>query len=125
MKHLGINIDENLNWKHHISDIAIKSNKANGILSKLRHFIDRKTLKSIYHGIFEPHLYFSSLAWTQNSNSIKRLFVLQKKSLRIIHFLNHNAHTSPLIRDLNILKLPDKVALENSLFINISTNVYT
>ena len=90
----------------------------NGILSKLRHFIDIKTLKLIYHAIFEPHLYYSLLVWAHNSNSIKRLFVLQKKSLRIIYFLNHNAHTSPLFRDLNILKLPDKIALENCLFIN-------
>ena len=118
VKYLGINIDENLNWKQQISDVAIKLNKAKVILSKLRHFIDRKTLKSIYHAIFEPHLYYSSLVWAQNSNSIKRLFVLQKKSLRIIYFLNHNAHTSPLFRDLNILKLPDKIALENCLFIN-------
>ena len=76
MKYLGINIDENLNWKQKISDIAIKLNKANGILSKLRHFIGRKTLKSIYHALFEPHLYYYSLVWAQNSNSIKRLFVL-------------------------------------------------
>ena len=34
LKYLGINIDENLNWKQQISDIAIKLNKANGILSK-------------------------------------------------------------------------------------------
>ena len=34
MKYLGINIDENLTWKQQISDIAIKLNKANGILSK-------------------------------------------------------------------------------------------
>ena len=118
LKYLGINIDENLNWKQQISDIAIKLNKANGILSKLRHFIDRKTLKSIYHAIFEPHLCYSSLVWAKNTNSFKRLFVLQKKSLRIIYFLNHNAHTSPLFRDLNILKFPDKIALENCLFIN-------
>ena len=45
VKYLGINTDENLNWKPQISDIAIKLNKANGILSKLRHFIDMKTLK--------------------------------------------------------------------------------
>ena len=61
VKYLGINIDKNLTWKQQISDIAIKLNNANGILSKLRHFIDRKTLKSIHHAIFEPHLYFSSL----------------------------------------------------------------
>ena len=104
VKYLGINIDENLNWKQQISDIAIKLNKANGILSKLRHFIDRKTLKSIYHAIFEPHLYYSSLVWAKNSNSVKRIFVFRKKSLRTIYFLNHNAHTSPLFRDLNIQK---------------------
>ena len=39
-KNLGRNIDENLTWKQHISNTAIKLNKANGILSKLRHFID-------------------------------------------------------------------------------------
>ena len=118
MKYLGINIDENLTWKQEKSDIAIKLNMANDILSKLRHFIDRKTLKSVYHAIFEPHFYYFSLVWAQNSNSIKILFVLQKKSLRIIYFLNHNAHTSSLFRDLNILKLAHKITLENCLFIN-------
>ena len=33
VKYLGINIDESLNWKQQISDIDIKLNKANGILS--------------------------------------------------------------------------------------------
>ena len=114
MKYLVTNIDENLDWKQQISDIAVKLNKATEILSKLRHFIDRKTLKSMYHPIFEPNFYYSSLVWAQNSNLIKWLFVLQKKSLQIIYFLNHNAHTSPLFREL---KNP-KIALENCLIIN-------
>ena len=119
MNYLGTNIDENLDWETQISDTAIKLNKTNGILSKLRYFKDRKTLKSIHHAaIFEHHLYYSSLFWAQNSNSIKKLFVLQRKSLRIIYFLNQNAHTSPLFRELNILELPDKIAIENCLFMN-------
>ena len=36
MKYLGIKIDEKLNWKQQISDIAIKLNRANAILSKLK-----------------------------------------------------------------------------------------
>ena len=52
--HLGVKIDENLNCKQKISDIAIKFNRANTILSKLRIFVDSKTLKPIYHAIFEP-----------------------------------------------------------------------
>ena len=99
-------------------------NKENSILSKLRNFTDRKTLKSIYHAIFEPHLNYFSLAWAQSSNSIKRLFVLQKKSLQIIYFQKHNAHTCLLFRESNILKLPDKIALENCLFIDKSFNKF-
>ena len=49
VKYLGINIDEILNWKQQISDITITLNKANDISSKLRQFMDIKTLKSIYH----------------------------------------------------------------------------
>ena len=40
------------------------------------------------------------------------------KSSLIIYFPNHNAHTSNLFRNLNILRLPDKIALENCPFIN-------
>ena len=117
VKYSGINIDENLNWKKHIFDIAIKINKTNSILSTLRHIIDSKSLNSIYHVIFEPHLYYSSLVTAQNSNSIKTTVILQNKYLPIIFFLNYNSHISPLFRELNILIFPDKIALENCLFI--------
>ena len=56
VKYLDISINEKLNWKPQSSDGAIKLNKENGILSKLRQFIDWKTLKTIYHAIFKPQL---------------------------------------------------------------------
>ena len=31
VKNLGIKIDENLNWKQHIHDIAVKLNRANAV----------------------------------------------------------------------------------------------
>ena len=52
------------------------------------------------------------------TNTIKVLFVLQKKSLRIICFLSLDAHTSPLFRELNILAMAYEIALKNCLFIN-------
>ena len=45
VKHLGIKICESLNWKQENYDIAIKLSRTNAVLSKSRHFIDRKTLK--------------------------------------------------------------------------------
>ena len=35
VKYLGINIEDNFSWKQQIFNIAIKLNKANGILSEL------------------------------------------------------------------------------------------
>ena len=57
VKCIGVNIDENLNWKQQISYRAVKSKRANSILSELGHFTARKTTKTIYHAIFESHLY--------------------------------------------------------------------
>ena len=98
MNYFGKKNYENLNWKHQIYDIGFKSNKTKAILSKLRNFIDRKTLKSIYHPIdIIPHLFEY------------KIFVLRKRVLRIIYFQNHKANTSPF-RESNIPKLPDKIA---------------
>ena len=87
------------------------------MLSKVRHFVDKKTLKSGCHEIFESHLFCSCLVWGQNINSITTLYILQKKSLRLMYFLNRNTHTTPLFKDSNILKFPDKIALEKCIFI--------
>ena len=34
-----------------------------------------------------------------------------------MYFLNRNEHTNPLFKDSNTLKFPDKIALENCIFI--------
>ena len=116
VKYLGIKIDENLNWHQQISNDAVELNRANALLSKVRHFVDKKT-KSIYCAIFERHLFYSCVVCAQNIDSIKRLSILQNKSVQLMYFLNRNTHTAPLFKDSNILKFPDKIALENYIFI--------
>ena len=90
------------------------------MLSKIRHFVDQKTLKVIYHAIFKSHLYSSSSVQAQNFNSTKGLSILQKEALRLMFFLRREAHTNAIFKDFNILKFHDKVALENSIFIHKS-----
>ena len=42
VKSLGIQIHKRLTWKQHINPVALKLNKANAMLSKLRHVLDIK-----------------------------------------------------------------------------------
>ena len=90
------------------------------MLSKLGHVLDIKTLGSVYYAMFESHLHYASLVWVQNTNSVKRLHLLQKKPLRIMFFQSTNSHTGPLFKVSKILKSFDKTALENYIFISKS-----
>ena len=40
VKHLGIRIDNKLNWKAHINDIALKLIRVSAMLYKVRDFVD-------------------------------------------------------------------------------------
>ena len=99
-----------------------KLNKANDMLSKLRHVLDINTLRSVYCAIFESHLCYASLVWARNTNSVKRLRFLKKKSLRITLFPSRNSHTWPLFKLSKFLKSFDKTALEKCIFISKSLN---
>ena len=81
VKYLGIKIDKNLNWKHHINEVSTKLIRANAILFKIRNYVNPKILRSIYFAIFESHLNYSSVVWVQNPGFIKRLIILQKMPL--------------------------------------------
>ena len=122
VKYLGIRIDNKLNLKAHINDIALKLIRSNAMLYKVRGFVDAGILKSIYYALFESHIHYACIIWGQNVCTINRLFILQKKALRLIHFKERNAHSAPLFFKSKIVKLPNKIKIENCLFISKYVN---
>ena len=92
------------------------------MLYKVREYVSTDTLRSIYYAISDSHLNYGNLVWGQNTNAIKHLTILQKIALRLMNFKTRNFHTSPLYLQLNILKLPDKILLENCLLISKAIN---
>ena len=79
VKYLGLKIDTNLTWRHHVDDLSIKLNRANALIFKNRKYVSPKILRSIYFSIFGSHLSYCCLVWAQNFSSIKRILILQKK----------------------------------------------
>ena len=92
------------------------------MLYKCRDFVDAGILKSIYHALFESHIHYVCITWGQNVCTINQIFILQKKALRLIHFKELNAHSAPLFFKSKIVKLPDKIKIENWLFISKYVN---
>ena len=71
VRYLEIQIDKRLTWKHQINHVVLKLDKANAMLSKLRHVLDIKTLRSVYYAIFESHLCYASLVWHKTLIQLK------------------------------------------------------
>ena len=63
VKYLGIKIDKQLSCRKHISEVAIKLNRANAMLSEVREYVSTDTVKSIYYAIFDSHLNYVNVVW--------------------------------------------------------------
>ena len=99
---LGLIINQHLKWDSHINKIASKLNNILGVIYKLKDTVPNFILKNIYNALFLPHLNYGLKCWGFNS---ERIFKLQKKAIRLISFSIYNAHTEPLFKKQNLLKL--------------------
>jgi len=98
VKYLGLLLDSTLSWKHHINYISSKISKSVGLLAKLRHYIPRETLFSLYWALVHPYLNYGLVAWGQASkSSLNKILVIQKRALRLIFFSNYNDSAIPLL----------------------------
>ena len=103
-----------------LNNIAVKLNRANALLLKIRNYVNMKTLRNIYYAIFDSHLTCSCIVWAQNINKVNRLIILQKKALRIMNFKDQLFHSSSLFSENIIVNFLDQITLENILFVNKS-----
>ena len=94
VKYFAIKIDENLNWKQHIHDIAIKLNRANTLLSIIRNYVNKLTLRTIYFAIFDSHINYANLVWGQNLHLLSRTIIPQKEALRTMNFQSRDSPSS-------------------------------
>ena len=86
VKYLGIRIDNKLNWKVHINDIALKLIRANAMLYKVRDFVDAGILKSIYHALFESHIHYACIILGTECVHNQSTFYISKESIKTDSF---------------------------------------
>ena len=101
---LGIFLNEHMTWTSHINKISNKISKYIGILNKLKHYLPSYILRTLYNSLILPHINYGILVW---GFDVSRINKLQKRSIRIINNQKYNAHTEPLFKLCNLLKVED------------------
>ena len=90
-----------------------------GILSKLRHNTNLKTLKIVYHSFFVSYLQYGAQLWGQsNKESQNKIQEIQIRALRKVSIKKLHDPTAKLYKYLKLLKFCDIVHLQNCLFMN-------
>ena len=118
IKYLGIYIDSTLSGHSHCAVLINKLTRANGMLTKVRHYVPPTELASIYHAIFSSHMIYGSQVWGQDINThTEKVFKLQNRAIRTISFSDFHADPNPTYKSLKILKLEDSIILQNVLFV--------
>lgn len=83
VKFLGIILDENLNWNNQIDHLCKKLGQSCFAISVLKNNLDEKSLLNVYYALVYSHISYNIISWGQCTD-IKRVFIIQKRILRII-----------------------------------------
>ena len=67
-KHLGIYLDQKLNFSNHIKEKISKANKGIGIFRKLYNVLRRNSLIKIYKSFIRAHFYYGAIIFDQPEN---------------------------------------------------------
>ena len=93
-----------MTWKYHVNKIANKVSRINGTLNRLKRFLPKHILLTLYNTLILPHLNYGILVWGKNMGRLEKL---QKWAVRSISGSKYNAHTDPLFKSMNLLKAHD------------------
>ena len=116
VKYLGIHLTHTFTWNTYLLELISKLNRAVGLLSKIRHYVPKPLLETIYYSPFNSHLIYACQTWGQSKTEhFDEIQSLQNKALRIINSLPNTVPVSKIYKTSKILKLFDYISLQNAL----------
>jgi hypothetical protein len=115
---LGLIIDNRLKWGCHIDALATKLSRALFSVRSIRKISDIDTTKLVYYANIESRIRYGLEFWGSTPKS-RKIFVLQKKAIRIMFNKGNRVHCKPLFRKLNIFTLYSLYILQITVQIKI------
>ena len=118
---LGLQLDSRLQWSAHVDYVAGRLTSAYYAIVNLKSFMDPKQLLNIYYALAHSHLSYLLLYWGQTTE-LQRLFIIQKRIIRKIFFLNPLQSCRETFQQHKILTLPNALIFSAVIFVkkNIS-----
>ena len=113
-----------LGWQSHVNYISKKLCKGLFMLRVLKNYLPFESLISVYYAHIYSHLNYGILLWGNHASSIK-LFILQKRAVRIMCGVSSRTQCRPLFIKTKILTLTSMFIYNCLLYIKLNLQQYS
>ena len=108
LKFLGVTYGQRLTFANHINTLTNKLARASSLLYRLRDFVPTNILTSLYYAHIYSHLNYCNVIWANTyRNHLSPLISIHKRIVRNISKADFLAHTLPLYKEHNIMRIED------------------
>ena len=122
-KFLGLYLNSTLDWSEQIDNICTKINKSYFALSRMKKILDLKSLIDLYYSLVYSHLIYNIALWG-GASSVSRVFISQKKCVRLIFNLKGIESCRPTFISNKILTVPSIYILKTLLYVKENLEIY-
>jgi hypothetical protein len=122
-KYLGFTLDSRLTWENHIDNLCKKLGKVCYAISRLTKMLDDHSVRMSYFAYFQSLVTYGIDMWGQAADR-QRIFILQKKAIRIMARVPWDTPARDLFRKMKILTVPSLYILEISKIVRKSLNQF-
>ena len=105
IKFLGTILDTNLTWTEHINYVCNKLNKTFYIICSLKSYLEIEPLINVYYAFAYSAISYNIIGWGQSSD-LQRVFVSQKRIIRLILNLPYRTSCREMFKKYAILTVP-------------------
>ena len=121
---LGLEIDNLLSWNLHIDKVSNKLTSICFMLRAAKPYMSPSSLKTIYYSLFHSVMSYGIIFWGHSSNT-QRVFVLQKRAIRLITGQGNRISCRQIFKQLEILPLKSQYIYSTLLFVSKHNHLFT
>ena len=109
-KHLGLILDTRLSFEHHLEEKIKKANKGIGLINRLRKYVPRKSLLTLYKSYIRPHLDYADIIYDcpGNATFVSKLEKIQYNACLAITGCFRGTSREKLYSELGLESLSDR-----------------
>lgn len=121
---LGITLDSHLDWRRHIETVSAKLNKSFYVINSLKNSLSTHALLNVYYALVFSPIAYNIIVWGQSSD-ISRIFILQKRILRLLFNLEYNQSCREIFKENKILTVTSIYLMKLLTYIFVNKNKFT